>query len=227
MNEPAEEPISQTLEEALEKYSISMEGYQIEMLRDYCELLWQWNQRMNLTRHTDYDRFVSRDLVDTLELADLIDTGVEVLDFGTGGGVPGVPLAIIRPDLQVSLCESVGKKASAVDDMVQKIGLPVPVMNVRVEKLLEDLNYDVLVCRAVGPLWKLGLWLEPHWHLFGQLLAIKGPSWTEERKEARHRGYMQNVKLRKIHSYPMIGTESESHILKLWSAMKEEPPHVE
>ncbi len=58
------------------------------MLRDYCELLWQWNQRMNLTRHTDYDRFVSRDLVDTLELADLIDTGVEVLDFGTGGGVP-------------------------------------------------------------------------------------------------------------------------------------------
>ena len=121
MNEPAEEPISQTLEEALEKYSISMEGYQIEMLRDYCELLWQWNQRMNLTRHTDYDRFVSRDLVDTLELADLIDTGLEVLDFGTGGGVPGVPLAIIRPDLQVSLCESVGKKASAVDDMVQKV----------------------------------------------------------------------------------------------------------
>ena len=227
MTESAPAPASQTLEEALEKYDLSMEGYQIEMLRDYCELLWQWNERMNLTRHTDYDRFVSRDLVDTLELAERIDTGLEVLDFGTGGGVPGIPLAIIRPDLQVSLCESVGKKASAVDDMVQKIGLPVPVMNVRVEKLLEDLNYDVLVCRAVGPLWKLGLWLEPHLHLFGQLLSIKGPNWPEERKEARHRGYMQNVKLRKIHSYPMIGTESESHILKLWSAMKEEPPHVE
>ena len=227
MTESAPEPASHTLEEALEKYELSMEGYQIEMLRDYCELLWQWNERMNLTRHTDYDRFVSRDLVDTLELAEQIDTGMEVLDFGTGGGVPGVPLAIIRPDLQVSLCESVGKKASAVDDMVQKIGLPVPVMNVRGEKLVEDLNYDILGCRAGGPLWKLGLWLQPHWHLFGQLLTIKGPNWPEERKEARHRGYMQNVKLRKIHSYPMIGTESESHILKLWFAMKEEPPHAE
>ncbi|MBA62139.1 MAG: 16S rRNA (guanine(527)-N(7))-methyltransferase RsmG [Planctomycetaceae bacterium] len=220
------EPVSQTLEEALQKYNIALEGYQHEMLRDYCELLWQWNARMNLTRHTNYDRFVSRDLVDTLELADRIETGVEVLDFGTGGGVPGVPLSIIRPDLQISLCESVGKKASAVDAIVQKIGLPVPVMNTRVEKLLEDLSYDILVCRAVGPLWKLGLWLQPHWHLFGQLLVIKGPNWTEERKEARHRGYMQNVKLRKIHSYPMIGTESESYILKLWSAMKEEPSHV-
>ncbi len=227
MTDSISESVSPTLEQSLEKYGISLEGYQIEMLREYCDLLWQWNERMNLTRHTDYDRFVSRDLIDTLELADRIESGVEVLDFGTGGGVPGIPLAILRPDLQVSLCESVGKKASAVDDMVKKLGLPVPVMNVRVEKLLEEMNYDVLVCRAVGPLWKQGLWLQPHWHLFGQLLAIKGPNWTEERKEARHRGYLQNVKLRKIHSYTMIGTESESHILKLWSAMKEEPLHVE
>ena len=78
MTESAPAPASQTLEEALEKYDLSMEGYQIEMLRDYCELLWQWNERMNLTRHTDYDRFVSRDLVDTLELAERIDTGLEL-----------------------------------------------------------------------------------------------------------------------------------------------------
>jgi 16S rRNA (guanine527-N7)-methyltransferase len=220
------EPVSATLEEALEKYCIELEPYQIEMLKDYCQLLWDWNENLNLTRHTDFDRFVSRDILDTIQLADLIETGIEVLDFGSGGGVPGIPLAILRPDLQVSLCESVGKKAAVLDDMITKLSLPIPVINARVEDLLNDLNYDVLVCRAVGPLWKMGLWLTPYWHLFGQLLAIKGPAWTEERKAARHRGTLQNVELRKLKSYPMIGTDSESVILKMWSSHKAEPPHA-
>jgi 16S rRNA (guanine527-N7)-methyltransferase len=100
--EPAE-PVSATLEEALDKHGIALEPYQIEMLKDYCQLLWEWNEKLNLTRHTDFDRFVSRDILDTIQLADLIETGMEVLDFGSGGGVPGIPLSIIRPDLQVSL----------------------------------------------------------------------------------------------------------------------------
>jgi len=220
------EPVSATLEEALDKHGITLEPYQIEMLKDYCQLLWDWNEKLNLTRHTDFDRFVSRDILDTIQLADLIETGMEVLDFGSGGGVPGIPLSIIRPDLQVSLCESVSKKTVALDDMITKLSLPVPVINARVEDLLNDLNYDVIVCRAVGPLWKMGLWLAPYWHLFGQLLAIKGPAWTEERKAARHRGTLQDVELRKLKSYPMIGTDSESVILKMWSSHKAEPPHA-
>jgi 16S rRNA (guanine527-N7)-methyltransferase len=220
------EPVSATLEEALAKHGIALEPYQIEMLKDYCQLLWDWNEKLNLTRHTDFDRFVSRDILDTIQLADLIETGMEVLDFGSGGGVPGIPLSIIRPDLQVSLCESVSKKTVVLDDMITKLSLPVPVINARVEDLLNDLNYDVIVCRAVGPLWKMGLWLAPYWHLFGQLLAIKGPAWTEERKAARHRGTLQDVELRKLKSYPMIGTDSESVILKMWSSHKAEPPHA-
>ncbi len=130
------EPVSTTLEEALTKYGIALEPYQIEMLKDYCQLLWDWNAKLNLTRHTDFDRFVSRDILDTVQLADLIETGMEVLDFGSGGGVPGIPLSIIRPDLQVSLCESVSKKTVALDDMITKLSLPVPVINARVEDLL-------------------------------------------------------------------------------------------
>jgi len=226
VNESSSESQSSTLPEALEKYGIVLESYQVEMLRDYCECLWQWNDKLNLTRHTDFDLFVSRDLFDTLQIASLIETGVDVLDFGSGGGTPGIPLAILRPDLQVSLCESVGKKATALDAMVGKLSLPIPVLHARVEDLLNDLNYDVLICRAVGPLWKIGLWLTPHWNMFGQLLAIKGPAWLEERKAARHRGTLQGVQLRKLLSYPMHGTDSQSVILKMWSANKQEPPHA-
>jgi len=81
--------------------------------------------------------------------------------------------------------------------------------------VLEEFRFDVLVARAVGPLWKMCTWFKPHWRRFDRLLAIKGPSWTEERGEARHRGLMHGVELRKVASYPMPGTNSESVILCL------------
>ena len=65
--------------------------------------------KINLTRHTTYERLVSRDLVDTLALAELLETLPGVLDVGTGGGVPGVLLAIVRPDVSVALADSIGK----------------------------------------------------------------------------------------------------------------------
>ena len=74
-----------------------------EKIQQYCVLLWHKNQKLNLTRHTDWQTFVARDLVDTLQLSKLIDHGKDVLDVGSGGGVPGLLLAIIRPDLTVHL----------------------------------------------------------------------------------------------------------------------------
>ena len=70
------------------------------------------------TRHTDFEKFVARDLADSRVFAAFLGQGEKILDVGTGGGVPGVVLAIIRPDLKVSLCESIAKKARAVADIV-------------------------------------------------------------------------------------------------------------
>ncbi len=107
-----------TLAKALQRHHILLPEEQVAKLDEYCQLLWQWNEKINLTRHTDYDTFTARDVLDTVELAKHLKSGEEVLDVGTGGGVPGFPLALIRPDLQVSLCESIGKKAEVVDSMV-------------------------------------------------------------------------------------------------------------
>jgi 16S rRNA (guanine527-N7)-methyltransferase len=191
---------------------------QIQQLDHYCRLLWEWNTKLNLTRHTDFDKFVSRDLLDSMQLGLLLAPDSEVLDVGTGGGVPGIVLAIIRPDLEVSLAESVGKKAKVVEDMVGKLGLPVAVHHERAEAVLEDLRFDTLVARAVGPLWKMCKWFRPHWHSFGCLLATKGPSWTAERAEARAKGLLNGVELRSVATYPMPGTHSNSVILRLRAA---------
>jgi len=205
-----------TLEDMLARYEIELEREQIETLRRYCRLLWDWNTKLNLTRHTDFDKFVSRDVVDTLELSKLLQANEEVMDVGTGGGVPGIVLTVLRPDLQITLCESVGKKCQALNAMLQELGLPVTLFNARAESLLDDFRFDATIARAVGPLWKMCYWFKDHWLSVGRLLAVKGPNWPEERKEARHRGLLSGVELRKVASYPLAGTDSESVILKLW-----------
>lgn len=209
-------PPSATLAEALQKQQIELPDDQIRRLDDYCQALWRWNEKLNLTRHTDYDRFVTRDVVDSWQLARLLSPNERILDVGTGGGVPGVIVAILRPDVKVSLSESVAKKARAVDAIVKEIRLPIAVHAMRAEKVLDQNRFHSVVVRAVGPLTRILTWLNPYWGSFGRLLAIKGPSWTQERGEARHLGLLQDLELRIAVSYPMPGTDSQSVILKIW-----------
>ncbi len=217
---------TESLEQALSQHGISLPGAQVGQLDRYCRLLWEWNDRLNLTRHTTWDKFVARDLVDSLQLSQLLQSGQEVLDVGTGGGVPGIVLAILRDDVEISLCDSVQKKARVVQEIARHLELPCAVYAERAEKLLEDLRYDVLVARAVGPLWKMCHWFRDHWHDFGCLLTVKGPGWIDERAAARERGLLQQVKLRRVASYPMPGTDSESVILRLeaagWNSSQED-----
>lgn len=208
------EPFS-SLAEALAAYHIELPAPQVERLEQYARMLWEWNEKLNLTRHTTFDRFVSRDIVDAQALAGLLAQGEVVLDVGTGGGLPGVILAVLRPDLRMVLCEAIGKKSRAVADMVQRLKLPVPVVQARAEDLLGPGQFNTLILRAVGRLREVLRWFQPHWQHFDRLLVVKGPSWVEERGEARHYGLMKGLALRKLVSYPLAGTDSESVVLQI------------
>jgi 16S rRNA (guanine527-N7)-methyltransferase len=211
-----------TLAEALAAEGIALEPPQIELLERYRQLLLEWNEKMNLTRHTTLDKFVGRDVVDSLQLAQLLEKGERVLDVGTGSGVPGLMLAIVRPDLKVSVCESTGKKARAVEQMVADLGLPVTVYACRAEDVLEMATFDTLVARALASLAKILTMFKPHWEAFDQLLLIKGPSWVDERGEARHYNLFRGLNLRKAVTYETPGTGAESVILKIWRGEEDE-----
>ncbi len=210
------EPQTAALGEMLAGQGIGVTPEQVEQLDHYRRLLWSWNERINLTRHTTLEKFVCRDVVDSVQLAALLERGERVLDVGTGGGVPGVVLAILRPDLKVSLCESTAKKAKAVDAMVGELGLNVPVYACRAEEVLQVATFDALVARALAPLGKILFWLQPHWDAFDRLLVIKGPAWVEERSAAREQGRLQGLELRKAATYQTPQTNAESVILKIW-----------
>jgi 16S rRNA (guanine527-N7)-methyltransferase len=134
---------------------------------------------------------------------------------GTGGGVPGVLLAIVRPDLEIELCDSVAKRAKAAGVIVAEIGLEIPVHHGPVQELLERNTFDTLVVRAVAPLAKLLRWLAPHWDAFDRLLLVKGPAWLEERGLAREAGLLRGLQIRKLASYPIPGTQSQSVVLSI------------
>jgi 16S rRNA (guanine527-N7)-methyltransferase len=213
---PSDPPDGDSLPAALKRHGIELPPSQVELLGRYAEALWDINQSLNLTRHTTYEKFVTRDIVDSMQLADLLAPGERVLDLGTGGGVPGVVMAVVRPDLKVELCESVAKKARAAGDIIHRLQLAVPVHHARGEELLAKEKFDAVVIRAVAPLPKILRWLAPHWSHLGCLLLIKGSSWAAERGEARHLGYLKKLELRRVATYETPGTGAENVILKIW-----------
>lgn len=213
----------ENLAEAIARHSIDIPPRQIAMLARYCDLLWDWNTKINLTRHTDCEKFVTRDLIDSLAFSQFLAPNEKVLDVGSGGGVPGVVLAILRDDLKVTLSESIGKKARVLADIVERLGVRTTVVNARAEDVLSAERFDVLTIRAVARLKKLLEWFAPHWQSFDRLLVLKGPSWVDERGEARHYGLMHNLTMRKLTSYPLPGTESESVLLQIWPKDRPNP----
>lgn len=200
---------------ALSRYDISLADEHVAPLCRYCELLWEWNQQLNLTRHTDVDHFVARDLIDSLRLSDQIAADQTILDVGSGGGVPGIILAIIRPDLNIALAESVGKKARVLTDITGRMDLGLPIHAARGEDVLRQQRFNVLTVRAVAPLRKLLFWFQRQAAAFDQMLLVKGPRWVAERDEAESEGLLQHASLQVLDEYTTPGHDHKSVILSL------------
>ncbi|MCA9063016.1 MAG: 16S rRNA (guanine(527)-N(7))-methyltransferase RsmG [Planctomycetaceae bacterium] len=200
---------------AIERHHVTVDTQYVEPLAAYCERLWHWNTLHNLTRHTDFDLFVTRDLVDTLRLSAQIAEGQRVLDIGSGGGVPGLVLSILRPDLKVSMAESVTKKSAVLLSMIQSMQLAAGVYPDRAENVLKRRRFDVVTARAVASLSRILTWLSPVSRSWQELLLIKGPRWTEEQAEASELGLLRNVTISIADSWPTKGRDGESVLLRI------------
>ena len=205
-----------TIAAALKRHSLELPAEQVEKIDRYCQLLWDHNSRHNLTRHTDFETFVTRDVIDSIELSHQLKPEDWVLDIGSGGGVPGLLLAILRPDPgRVVLSEFVGKKADCLQQMIDELGLSIEVVTERAENILIASQFDIVTARAVGPLKKMLPWFEKCWGQYKRMLLIKGPKWVEEKATAEELGLLDGLSIQCIHSYPMPGRDNQSVILEL------------
>jgi len=165
--------------------SVSLSESQHVQFDRYVELLLDANRRMNLTRIKDRDEAMTRHIADSLTLLSHLPAGkFRFADVGSGGGVPGIPVAIARPDVTVVLIESTKKKAAFLRDAVRELG----VSNVTVDdRRAEDVggsemreSFDVVVARAVATMDWLAEWCLPLAKPGGKFLAMKGPKVADE-----------------------------------------------
>ena len=171
-----------------EGHELELSVDEVESLLRFLELLHAANAKMNLTRITDPEEAWSRHILDSLSLLPLIEAAGarNLIDIGSGGGLPGMPLAIIRPDLPVTLLEATGKKARYLAETATTLGLEnLTVLSERAETLGREEGggrgaWDVVTARAVGPLPVLLELTLPLLVDHGVLFAIKGARAPEE-----------------------------------------------
>lgn len=193
---------------------ISLSDAQHALLSRYLDLLLEANLRMNLTRITDRGAAEVQHVGDALTLLPLLPPGPHRLaDVGTGGGVPGIPLAIVRPDLEVVLIESTKKKAAFLASAVESLGLRnVSVSDMRAEdagrlpRFRE--TFDVAVARAVATLDWLAEWCLPLVKpKTGKLLAMKGARAADELPRAAKAIKLLNGGEPVVYSVDLPGTD--------------------
>lgn len=160
------------------------------MLRRYLDLMLEKNRSLNLTAVRDPDTAWTRHILDSLTLAPFVEGSRKLLDLGSGGGLPGIPLAIVRPDLEVTLLEATGKKARFLEEAIAELGLPnLCVVNARAEDTGRDPDYrgrfDVVTARALASLSSLVEMALPFLERRGRLLAMKGARLPEELPAAK------------------------------------------
>ncbi|MES9843556.1 MAG: 16S rRNA (guanine(527)-N(7))-methyltransferase RsmG [Candidatus Sedimenticola sp. PURPLELP] len=198
------------LQNGLDQMAISINNQQQALLLDYLALLLKWNSAFNLTAVRDPEEMVSRQLLDSLSILNLI-SGERVLDVGTGPGLPGIPLAIVRPDVHFTLLDSNGKKTRFVQQAKTALDLPnVDVVNGRVESYRSEERFDTVTARAFAALPKM---VDLTSHLIaeqGQLLAMKGTVPHDEIAEIEQQDYKVRVTPLQVPD-----TEGERHAIVL------------
>ena len=165
----------QAIERGLAALGLEAPPDAVERLERYLALVARWNQVYNLTAITDPAEMVPKHLLDSLAPLPHLEAA-RLADVGRGAGRPGIPIAILRPDLPVALVESSGKKARFLRTAQRELGLAnVSVAESRIERWRPDPAPDAVVARALAPLPELCALIAPWLPAGGRLYALKGP----------------------------------------------------
>ncbi len=176
------------------KYFPNLTERQREQFAALLPLYEEWNAQINVISRKDMEHFYEHHVLHSLAIAKVMEFAsmTEVLDVGTGGGFPGVPLAIMFPDARFTLIDSIGKKIKVVNDVIDRLGLTnSKAMQIRAEQL--DGEYDFVVSRAVTTLGEFVPWVKgkmsktQYNKLRNGILYLKGGDLTNELFTFRHK----------------------------------------
>lgn len=191
--------------EIIKKYFQGLTSLQEKQLQQLLPLYTEWNSKINVISRKDIDNLYLHHVLHSLSIAKWIEFSDSslIMDIGSGGGFPGLPLAILFPNVQFHLVDSIGKKLKVVDEIAQTIGLSnIKTFHNRAENVRT--KYDFILCRAVAPLPTILSWIrnsvlqKQKNAIPNGLIALKGGHIDEEIKSLKNREYMEIVPLKSI-----------------------------
>lgn len=182
--------IKDLLQNYIKDYKITLTENQYEQFQKYFELLAEWNEKMNLTAITDESGVALKHFADSLSLLNFVDIpqNSSLADVGTGAGFPGVVLKIARPDIKLTLIDSLNKRLVFLGEVCAQLGIEAELIHSRAEdgardeKLRE--SFDFAVSRAVARMNVLSEYCLPYVKVEGAFCAMKGAQANEEFKES-------------------------------------------
>ena len=188
----------------LTTYFTDFSATQLEQFAKLGPLYHEWNEKINVISRKDIDSLYEKHILHSLSIAVNFQfaPGTSIIDIGTGGGFPGIPLAIFFPEVNFLLADSIGKKLKVVDAIAQEIGLTnVHTRHTRAEEI-RDQKFDYAVSRAVAPLGELWKWSRPllrpqsavagNEHVPG-LICLKGGELNLEIQESGTRPHLMEI----------------------------------
>lgn len=201
--------IKEIIKSAVADYKINLSDSQLKMLEQYFDLLVEWNEKINLTAITDEQGVAVKHFADSLSLFNFvyIPQGSSVIDVGTGAGFPGIVLKIARPDIKLTLLDSLKKRLNFLDEVLSALSLDAALIHSRAEDGGQNIDlrecFDFTVSRAVARLNVLSEYCLPYTRIGGRFIALKGPDAQNEIEDAKRAIQIFGGKIVDIHSFSL------------------------
>lgn len=170
--------------------NLEINDKQLELFYQYMNGIIDWNDKINVTAITDEKMFIVKHFVDSLAINKFVAQAKSIIDIGTGGGFPGIPLKIMNYDKKVTLIDSVNKKLNVIRDITKDMDLgELEILHSRAEDLASKQEYretyDIATTRAVSNFSTILEYMLPFIKVGGYAICMKGPNYTEEFEEAK------------------------------------------
>lgn len=201
--------LAQVLANGIKELQLDLNDQQQGQLLDYLALLFKWNSVYNLTSVRDPMQMMTHHVLDSLAAVPAFASARNVLDVGAGGGLPGMVLAISRPDMKVSMIDTVHKKTAFLTQVKAELELAnVTIYTMRVEQLQAPQKFDVITSRAFADLSDFVNWSGHVLAEGGQFIALKGTAPPEEQERLP-----KEWKVTELRPIQVPGLQAERHLV--------------
>lgn len=201
-----------------EKINIVFNDKHLNQFYEYMNLLLEWNEKINLTAITEPEEIILKHFIDSLTINKYIEKNKTLADVGTGAGFPGIPLKIYRPDLNVTLVDSLNKRINFLNEVISDLDLKdINTVHSRIEDFGKDKKYresfDYVTARAVANLTTLSEYLIPISKINGQCICMKGNDVKEEIKDSEKAINVLGGKITKVDEFKLPNSDISRNVI--------------